>query len=62
VTSGGLEPGIDRLAQRFAQRLDSLKPVLITFERRHYPDDIAVWVFRQNVDLYPGSAEETQGT
>lgn len=42
VTSGGLEPGIDRLTQRFSQRLDSLKPALLTFGHRRYPEDTHV--------------------
>ncbi len=39
VTSGGLEPGIDRPTQRFAHRLDSIKPANVAFAYRHYPDD-----------------------
>jgi predicted alpha/beta superfamily hydrolase len=39
VTSGGLEPAIDRPTQRFAHRLDSIKPANVAFAYRHYPND-----------------------
>ena len=39
VTSGGLEPTIDRNAQRFAERLDALSPASVVVEYRRYPDD-----------------------
>lgn len=39
VTSGGLEPEIDRTTQRFATRVDSLKSVGLAFSYRRYPDD-----------------------
>lgn len=39
VTSGGYEGDIDRLAQRLAQILDSLKPAQTAFGHRRYPDD-----------------------
>ncbi len=38
VTSGGLEDYIDRPTQQFAQRLDSLQPVLTAFKHRRYPE------------------------
>ena len=39
VTSGGLEPDIDRTTTRFSQRLDSLKPSLTPFGHQRYPED-----------------------
>jgi hypothetical protein len=39
VTSGGLEPDIDRTAGRFSQRLDSLKPALTPFGHQRYPEN-----------------------
>lgn len=39
VTSGGLEPDIDRTTIGFSQRLDSLKPALTAFGHRRYPED-----------------------
>jgi predicted alpha/beta superfamily hydrolase len=39
VTSGGLEPEIDRATQRFASRVDSLKSTTLSFSYRRYPDD-----------------------
>ena len=39
VTSGGLEGDIDRPTTRFSQRLDSLKPSVIAFGHRRYPED-----------------------
>jgi uncharacterized protein len=39
VTSGGLEPDIDRTTRRFASRVDSLKPARVAFSYRRYPDD-----------------------
>src|SRR5712675_2173036 len=37
VTSGGLEPDIDRTTTHFTQRMDSLKPALIAFGHQRYP-------------------------
>ena len=39
VTSGGLEPDIDRTTQRFVSRLDSVKPATLASAYRRYPDD-----------------------
>jgi predicted alpha/beta superfamily hydrolase len=39
VTSGGLEPDIDRTTMHFSQRLDSLKPALVAFGHQRYPED-----------------------
>lgn len=39
VTSGGLEPEIDRTTHRFVARLDSLAPTRTVVRYRHYPDD-----------------------
>jgi predicted alpha/beta superfamily hydrolase len=39
VTSGGLEPDIDRTTQRFATRVDSLKSARLGFSYRRYPED-----------------------
>jgi hypothetical protein len=39
VTSGGLEPDIDRPARAFVKRLDSLKPASVAIAYRGYPDD-----------------------
>jgi predicted alpha/beta superfamily hydrolase len=39
VTSGGLEPDIDKSTQRFSQRLDSLKPALTVFGHQRFPED-----------------------
>jgi predicted alpha/beta superfamily hydrolase len=39
VTSGGLEPDIDRTTTHFEQRLDSLKPALTAFGHQRYPED-----------------------
>lgn len=39
VTSGGREGDIDRPTTRFSQRLDSLKPSVIAFGHRRYPED-----------------------
>lgn len=39
VTSGGLEPEIDRTTHRFVARLDSLSPTRTVMRYRHYPDD-----------------------
>jgi predicted alpha/beta superfamily hydrolase len=38
VTSGGLEPAIDRTTQYFSRRLDSLKPALVAFGHQRYPE------------------------
>ena len=39
ATSGGLEPEINHVTQRFAARMDSLKPAKVAFRYRYYPDD-----------------------
>jgi uncharacterized protein len=39
VTSGGLEPDIDRTTTHFSRRLDSLKPALVAFGHQRYPED-----------------------
>jgi uncharacterized protein len=39
VTSGGLEPEIDRTTQRFVSRLDSVKPATLSSAYRRYPED-----------------------
>ena len=39
VTSGGLEPEIDRTTQRFIARVDSIKSSSLAFSHRRYPDD-----------------------
>ena len=39
ATSGGREPEIDRTTQRFAARLDSLRPSTMPFAYRRYPQD-----------------------
>lgn len=39
ATSGALEPEINHVTQRFAARMDSLKPERVAFRYRHYPDD-----------------------
>ena len=39
ATSGGLEPDINRTTQRFAARMDSLKPEKVAFRYKFYPDD-----------------------
>jgi pimeloyl-ACP methyl ester carboxylesterase len=39
VTSGGLEPDIDRTTTHFTQRMDSLKPALIAFGHQRYPEN-----------------------
>jgi uncharacterized protein len=39
VTSGGLEPEIDRTTQRFATRVDSLKSTHLAFSYHRYPED-----------------------
>jgi predicted alpha/beta superfamily hydrolase len=39
VTSGGLEPQIDRTTQLFAKRVDSLKAAQLAFSYRRYPED-----------------------
>jgi predicted alpha/beta superfamily hydrolase len=39
VTSGGLEPDIDRRTRQFEQRLDSLKPALTVFGHGRYEND-----------------------
>ena len=39
VTSGGLEPEIDRTTQRFIARVDSIKSKALAFSYRRYPDD-----------------------
>lgn len=39
VTSGGLEPDIDRTTTHFSRRLDSLKPALTVFGHERYPED-----------------------
>jgi predicted alpha/beta superfamily hydrolase len=39
VTSGGLEPDIDRTTQRFVRRLEARKPATVAFAYRHYADD-----------------------
>jgi predicted alpha/beta superfamily hydrolase len=39
VTSGGLEPDIDRTTRHFSQRLDSLKPPVTAFGHQRYPED-----------------------
>jgi predicted alpha/beta superfamily hydrolase len=39
ATSGGLEPEINRTTQRFAARLDSLRPAKVAFAHHFYPDD-----------------------
>jgi predicted alpha/beta superfamily hydrolase len=39
ATSGGLEPEINVVTQRFAARMDSLKPAKVAFRYKYYPDD-----------------------
>jgi predicted alpha/beta superfamily hydrolase len=39
VTSGGLEPEIDRTTQRFARRLEANQPATVALAYRHYADD-----------------------
>jgi uncharacterized protein len=39
ATSGELEPPIDRVAKRFAARMDSLKPEMVAFRYRFYPEN-----------------------
>ncbi len=39
VTSGGLEPEIDRTTQRFISGVDSVKSKSLAFSHRRYPDD-----------------------
>jgi predicted alpha/beta superfamily hydrolase len=39
VTSGGLEPEIDRTTQHFAARVDSLKSARVAFSYHRYPED-----------------------
>ncbi|HEV7388917.1 MAG TPA: alpha/beta hydrolase-fold protein [Gemmatimonadaceae bacterium] len=39
VTSGGLEPTIDRNTGNFATRLDALSPATVVVEYRRYPED-----------------------
>ena len=39
ATSGGLEPDINVTTQRFAARMDSLKPAKVAFRYHFYPDD-----------------------
>jgi predicted alpha/beta superfamily hydrolase len=39
VSSGGLEPAIDRTTQRFIARVDSVKSSRLAFSHRRYPDD-----------------------
>jgi predicted alpha/beta superfamily hydrolase len=39
VTSGGLEPEIDRTTRRFIARVDSIKSSRLAFAHRRYPDD-----------------------
>ena len=39
ATSGGLERDIDVTTQRFAARLDSIKPTSLRFGYKRYPDD-----------------------
>jgi predicted alpha/beta superfamily hydrolase len=39
VSSGGLEGDIDRPTVRFSRILDSVKPALVAFGHRRYPDD-----------------------
>jgi predicted alpha/beta superfamily hydrolase len=39
VTSGGLEPEIDRPTRAFAQKLDSMKPSSVVLAYRGYPED-----------------------
>lgn len=39
VTSGGLEPEIDRTTQRFVARVDSIKSKSLALSYRRYPDD-----------------------
>ena len=39
VTSGGLEPDIDRTTTHFSERMDSLKPALVAFGHQRYPEN-----------------------
>ena len=39
ITSGGLEPEINRSTRRFVARLDSLKPARLAYRYQFYPED-----------------------
>jgi hypothetical protein len=39
TTSGGLEQAIDRPTRLFVSKLDSIKPAVVAYAFRHYPDD-----------------------